>query len=99
MPWAGSWYAGQVVAAVEGERVAVGPVELGHRGAAFNPSGVTGNRDDVLEDDVFGEKVKEMAGSGQPVEPLLDDAEERVQGGEIGQADDWRFHDGGSSPP
>src|SRR3984957_10401099 len=83
---------GQVIAAVEDKRVAVGPVEFGDRGAAFNPSGVAGDRDDVLEDDVFGEQVEEMGGSGQPVESLLDDAEERVKGGEIGQADDGRLH-------
>lgn len=89
---------GQVVAAVEDESVAVGPVELGHRSAAFYPSGVAGNRGYVLEDDVLGEQVEEMAGSGQPVKPLLDDAEERVKRGEIGQADDGRLHDGGPFP-
>src|SRR5260370_12423244 len=70
---------GEIVAPVQDERVAVGAVQLRDGLAALDVPRVTGNGDDVVEDDVFGQQVEEVPAVGEAVEPLLDDPEERVQ--------------------
>src|SRR5262249_23071571 len=85
---------GQVEAAVEDDRGAVGPVKLGDRGAALEPSRVAGHRDHGLEDGILGEQVEEVAGPGKAVQALLDDPEERVERGEVGRVRDGLLHSG-----
>ena len=55
---------------------------------------VAGSRDDVVEDDVFGEQVEEVPTIGNAIEALLDDAKERVERLEVVEVSDRRRHDG-----
>jgi len=55
---------------------------------------VAGSRDDVVEDDVFGEQVEEVPTIGNAIEALLDDAKERVERLEVVEVGDRRRHDG-----
>jgi hypothetical protein len=65
---------GEIVAAVQDDRVAVGAVELCDGVAALDVSRVAGGGDDVVDDDVFGEQVEEVLAVGEAVESLLDDS-------------------------
>jgi hypothetical protein len=69
----------QVVAAVEGKRGAVSSVELDEAVTADDVPRVVRDRNDEVEDDVFGEKVEEVVSVYETPEALFDDAEERVQ--------------------
>ena len=70
---------GEVMTAVQDDHGAVRAVELGDGLAALNMPWVAGNRDDVVEDDLFGQQVEEVPTIGIAIEALLDDAKERVE--------------------
>ena len=70
----------QIETPVEEEHRAVAAVELNQLLAPFDPARVVGHRDDELEDDVIGQKIKEVLAFGQPIEPCLDHPEERPLG-------------------
>src|SRR6202012_3018925 len=53
---------------------------------------------DVFEDNVVGEQVKEVAGPGQAVQPAFDDAEERIERGEVVEVGDGGLHDDSAFP-
>jgi hypothetical protein len=53
------------------------------------------SRDDVVEDDLFGQQVEEVPTIGNAIEALLDDAKERVKGFEVVEVGVRRRHDGG----
>jgi hypothetical protein len=55
---------------------------------------VAGSRDDVVEDDLFGQQVEEVPTIGDAIEALLDDAKERVKRLEVVEVGDRRRHDG-----
>jgi hypothetical protein len=84
---------GQVGAVVNDHEGAVGTVEFGDRGAARDARRVAGNGHHILGDDVVGEELEEVAGPGQAVQSLLDDAEERVERGEVRKIRDGGLHD------
>src|ERR1700736_1689208 len=84
---------GEVMTAVQDDHGAVRAVELGDGLAALNMPWVAGNRDDVVEDDVFGQQIEEVPTIGNAVEPLLDDAKERVERLEVVEVGDRRRHD------
>ena len=69
-------------------------VELSDGLAAFNTPWVAGNRDDVVEDEVFGQQVEEVPTIRNAVEALLNDAKERVERLEVVEVLDRRRHDG-----
>jgi hypothetical protein len=46
---------------------------------ALDAPWVAGSRDDVVEDDFFGQQVEEVPAIPNAIEPLLDDAKERVE--------------------
>lgn len=68
---------GQAEAAVKDDHGAVGAVQFGDRGPALDVPGVSGDGHHVVDGDVLGEDVEEVAGPGQRVQALFDDAEER----------------------
>jgi len=53
-----------------------------------------GSRDDVVEDDVFGQQVEEVPTIRNAFEALLDDAKEGVERLEAVEVGDRRRHDG-----
>src|SRR2546427_540912 len=73
---------------------AVRAVELGDGLAALDAPWVAGSRDDVVEDDLFGQQVEEVPTIGNAIEALLDDAKERVERLEVVEVGDRRRHDG-----
>src|SRR5436853_7782765 len=84
----------EVVTSVEDDHRAVGAVELGDGLAALDVPWVAGSRDDVVEDDLFGQQVEEVPTIGDAIEALLDDAKERVECLEVVEVGDRRRHDG-----
>jgi hypothetical protein len=64
----------EVVTSVQDDHGAVRAVELGDGLAALDAPWVTGSRDDVVEDDLFGQQVEEVPTIGNAIEALLDDA-------------------------
>jgi hypothetical protein len=58
----------EVVTPVEDDHGPVGPVELADGLAALDVRRVARSRDDVVEDDVFGEQVEEVLTIGNPIE-------------------------------
>jgi hypothetical protein len=67
----------EVVTPVEDDHGSVRAVELGDGRAALDAPWVAGSRDDVVEDDVFGQQVEEVRTIGNAVEALRNDAKER----------------------
>src|SRR4029453_5261361 len=55
---------------------------------------VAGSRDDVVEDDVFGQQVEEVPTIRNAFEALLDDAKKGVERPEVVEVGDRRRHDG-----
>ena len=76
---------GQVEAAIEEECGAIRAIQLRYGLAPFDTPRVARDRDDVLEDDVLGQQVEEVLTVCQPGHAFPDDAEERVQGPEVGE--------------
>ena len=87
----------KVVTSVEDDHGSVRAVELGDGLAALDAPWVAGSRDDVLEDDLFGQQVEEVPTIGNAIEALLDDAKERVERLEVVEVGDRR-HDGPPRP-
>src|SRR5439155_10056209 len=77
---------------VEDDHGAVRAVELGDGLAALDAPWLAGNRDDVVEDDLFGQQVEEVPTIGNAIEALLDDAKERVERLEVVEVGDRRRH-------
>jgi hypothetical protein len=88
----------EVVTSVEDDHGAVRAVELGDGFAALDVPWVAGRRDDVVEDDLFGQQVEEVATIGDALEALLDDAKERVERLEVVEVGDRRHRDGPRRP-
>src|SRR3989475_12410031 len=84
----------EVVTSVKDDHGAVRAVELGDSLAALDVPWVAGSRDDVVEDDLFGQQVEEVPTIGDAIEALLDDAKERVERLEVVEVGDRRRHDG-----
>jgi len=73
----------QIVAAMQAEGVAVGPVQLGDGVPARDAARVARDRDDVFEDDIVGQHAEVVAAVDESAGPLLDDVEERLEGFEV----------------
>jgi hypothetical protein len=54
---------------------------------------VPGNRHHVVDGDVFGEEVEEVAGSRQASQALFDDLEERIERREVREVGDGCLRD------
>src|SRR5271154_6900902 len=68
---------------MQAEGAAVRPVQLRDGIPAQYATGVAGDGDDVLEDDIVGQHVEVVVAVDEPVDPLLDDGEERLEGFEV----------------
>src|SRR5689334_2450344 len=68
---------GQLVRAVQNDRLPVAAVKLRDCFPARDTARVSGDGDDVLEDGVLGQHVEEIRSVHEPAQPLGDDPEER----------------------
>src|SRR5437016_2980278 len=89
----------EIVASVEDNHGSVRAVELGDGLAALDVPWVAGSRDDVVEDDLFGQQVEEVPTIRNAFEALLDDAKERVERLEVVKVGDRRRQEPGSGFP
>jgi hypothetical protein len=79
---------GQVEASIQYKHLPVGAIQLSDRVAADHMPRVVGNGDDVVEDDVLGEQIKEVLPVGKSAKCILNDAKERLQRSEVVQVTD-----------
>jgi hypothetical protein len=68
----------EIVGAAHGQKAVVVAVQVNDVLSTFNPFGITGYGDDVLEDGIVSQQVEVVLAIGEALQPFSNDVEERA---------------------